>query len=257
MLSSSSPTARICRAVRVAAGQPGRPAADVDAEAAQGDVVVVDALMGVADDEQVVAAGRDRVGVMNLSARANVAVGIRSQEYAASCGLQPLASSRGARPADLPGPGRHAEGARPAADAGLAARGVCRSVAAGAAADQSDVAEDVELADSLSMAMLLVLETLTPTERAVFVLRGVFDLGYDELAEAVGKTPAAVRQIAHRAPACVAERRPRGVAPAAAGMSIVEPSPTGEAAGAAVPTGPRETASRSTPLTVTTLRLCS
>ena len=73
-----------------------------------------------------------------------------------------------------------------------------------------DVAQDVELADSLSMAMLLVLETLSPTERAVFVLREVFDLGYDELAEAVGKTPAAVRQIAHRARAHVAERRPRG-----------------------------------------------
>src|SRR6516164_4043469 len=51
-----------------------------------------------------------------------------------------------------------------------------------------DVAEDVELADSVSMAMLLVLETLTPTERAVFVLREVFDLGYDEIAEAVGKS---------------------------------------------------------------------
>src|SRR3954469_11172933 len=62
-----------------------------------------------------------------------------------------------------------------------------------------DVAEDVELADSVSMAMLLVLETLTPVERAVFVLREVFDLGYDEIAEAVGKTPAAVRQVAHRA----------------------------------------------------------
>jgi len=74
-----------------------------------------------------------------------------------------------------------------------------------------DVAEDVELADSLSMAMLLVLETLAPTERAVFVLREVFDLGYDELAEAVGKSPAAVRQIAHRARAHVAERRPLGV----------------------------------------------
>ena len=61
------------------------------------------------------------------------------------------------------------------------------------------MADDVELADSLSTAMLLVLETLTPTERAVFLLRDVFDLGYDELAEAVGKTPAAVRQIAHRA----------------------------------------------------------
>ncbi|MEU7857432.1 RNA polymerase sigma-70 factor [Nonomuraea sp. NPDC049141] len=74
-----------------------------------------------------------------------------------------------------------------------------------------DVAEDVELADSVSMAMLLVLETLQPTERAVFVLREVFDLAYDEIAEAVGKSPAAVRQIAHRARAHVAARRPRGV----------------------------------------------
>src|SRR3954467_9684080 len=73
-----------------------------------------------------------------------------------------------------------------------------------------DVAEDVELADSVSMAMLLGLETLTPAERAVFVLREVFDLGYDEIAEAVGKTPAAVRQIAHRARSHVAARRPRG-----------------------------------------------
>lgn len=74
-----------------------------------------------------------------------------------------------------------------------------------------DVAEDVELADSVSMAMLLVMETLTPTERAVFVLREVFDLGYDEIAEAVDKSPAAVRQIAHRARAHVAARRPRGI----------------------------------------------
>src|SRR6478609_1156502 len=62
-----------------------------------------------------------------------------------------------------------------------------------------DVAEDAELADSLSTAMLLVLETLSPTERAVFLLRDVFELGYAELAEAVGKSEAAVRQIAHRA----------------------------------------------------------
>ncbi|MEU7879006.1 RNA polymerase sigma-70 factor [Microbispora bryophytorum] len=72
-----------------------------------------------------------------------------------------------------------------------------------------DVAEDVELADSVSMAMLLVLETLSPTERAVFVLREVFDLDYDEIAEAVGKSQPAVRQIAHRARAHVAARRPR------------------------------------------------
>jgi RNA polymerase sigma-70 factor (ECF subfamily) len=74
-----------------------------------------------------------------------------------------------------------------------------------------DVAEDVELADSVSMAMMLVLETLTPTERAVFVLREVFDLDYDEIATAVDKNPAAVRQIAHRARSHVAARRPREV----------------------------------------------
>ena len=72
-----------------------------------------------------------------------------------------------------------------------------------------DVAADVELAESLSIAMLTVLETLGPTERAVFVLREVFETPYDEIAEVVGKTPAAVRQIAHRARDHVAARRPR------------------------------------------------
>jgi len=85
-----------------------------------------------------------------------------------------------------------------------------------------DVAEDVELADSVSMAMLLVLETLTPIERAVFVLREVFDLEYDEIAEAVGKSPAAVRQIAHRARAHVAARRPHGVVSAAETRDALE-----------------------------------
>ncbi|MFF7251018.1 RNA polymerase sigma-70 factor [Embleya sp. NPDC008237] len=74
-----------------------------------------------------------------------------------------------------------------------------------------DVAEDVELAEGVSMAMLLVLETLKPTERAVFVLREVFDLDYDEIAEAVGKNRVTVRQIAHRARNHVAARRPRAV----------------------------------------------
>ncbi len=72
-----------------------------------------------------------------------------------------------------------------------------------------DVAEDIELAESVSIAMLTVLETLGPAERAVFVLREVFDLPYDEVAAAVGKSPAAVRQIAHRAKEHVAARRPR------------------------------------------------
>ncbi|MEU4715877.1 RNA polymerase sigma-70 factor [Micromonospora purpureochromogenes] len=85
-----------------------------------------------------------------------------------------------------------------------------------------DVAEDVELADSVSMAMLLVLETLTPTERAVFVLREVFDVGYDEIAEAVDKSQAAVRQIAHRARAHVAARRPRGAVSAAETRDALE-----------------------------------
>ncbi len=72
-----------------------------------------------------------------------------------------------------------------------------------------DVAEDAELAESVSIAMLTVLESLAPAERAVFVLREVFDVPYAEIAAAVDKTPAAVRQIAHRARGHVAARRPR------------------------------------------------
>jgi RNA polymerase sigma-70 factor (ECF subfamily) len=72
-----------------------------------------------------------------------------------------------------------------------------------------DVAEDAELAESVSIAMLAVLETLVPTERAVFVLREVFDVPYAEIAEALDKSPAAVRQIANRARKHVAARRPR------------------------------------------------
>ena len=73
----------------------------------------------------------------------------------------------------------------------------------------SDVAEDIEFAESVSIAMLTVLETLAPAERAVFVLREVFDMPYTDIAGAVDKTPAAVRQIAHRAREHVAARRPR------------------------------------------------
>jgi len=72
-----------------------------------------------------------------------------------------------------------------------------------------DVADHVELADSVSFAMLVVLETLSPLERAVFVLRDVFGFEYDEIASATDRTPAAVRQLASRARAHVAERRPR------------------------------------------------
>ncbi len=72
-----------------------------------------------------------------------------------------------------------------------------------------DIADDVQLAESVSIAMLTVLETLGPTERAVFVLREVFEMPYGEIAEAVGKSTVTVRQIARRAREHVAARRPR------------------------------------------------
>ncbi|MEV0157845.1 sigma-70 family RNA polymerase sigma factor [Micromonospora sp. NPDC050686] len=74
-----------------------------------------------------------------------------------------------------------------------------------------DVADDVELAENMSMALMLVLETLVPTERVVFVLHEVFDVSYDEIAAALDKTPSAVRQIAYRARQHVDARRPRQV----------------------------------------------
>lgn len=78
-----------------------------------------------------------------------------------------------------------------------------------------DVAEDVVLAESVSLALLVVLESLGPRERAVFVLREVFGYGYDEIAAAVDSSPAAVRQLAHRARQHVDQRRPRFPADAA------------------------------------------
>ncbi|WP_214411032.1 RNA polymerase sigma-70 factor [Sphaerisporangium fuscum] len=85
-----------------------------------------------------------------------------------------------------------------------------------------DVADDVELAESVSMALMLVLETLSPTERAVFVLREAFDVGYDEIAAAVGKSPAAVRQIAYRARRHVDARRPREVVSSSEAWAALE-----------------------------------
>ena len=76
-------------------------------------------------------------------------------------------------------------------------------------ATSPELAADVELAESVSIAMLTVLETLSPVERAVFVLREVFDTPYPEIAYAVGKSSSAVRQIAHRARDHIAARRPR------------------------------------------------
>ena len=72
-----------------------------------------------------------------------------------------------------------------------------------------DPAAQVELADSLSMAFLVVLERLSPIERAVFLLREVFDYDYDEIGQMVGKSPANCRQILRRSRQHVAAQRPR------------------------------------------------
>jgi RNA polymerase sigma-70 factor, ECF subfamily len=75
--------------------------------------------------------------------------------------------------------------------------------------DASDPASDVVLAESVSMAMMVVLETLSPDERAVFVLREVFGFSHDDIASTIGKSPATVRQMAHRAREHVQSRRKR------------------------------------------------
>ena len=74
---------------------------------------------------------------------------------------------------------------------------------------EPDPAELAETSDSLSMAFLVLLESLAPAERAVFLLREVFGYGYGEIAEAVGKTEAACRQIFTRARRRIDDGRPR------------------------------------------------
>ncbi|MFD4181634.1 RNA polymerase sigma-70 factor [Rhodococcus sp. NPDC058514] len=84
----------------------------------------------------------------------------------------------------------------------------------------SDASEDTLLAESVSMAMLLVLETLSPDERAVFVMREVFGFSHREVADAVGRSEAAVRQTAHRARAHVQARRRRFEPTSAAAQEV-------------------------------------
>lgn len=85
-----------------------------------------------------------------------------------------------------------------------------------------DVAEDVVLADSVSMALMVVLESLSPAERAVFVLHETFGFSHPEIAEAVDRSPAAVRQIAHRAREHVESRRPRHRPDPAEGRRVLD-----------------------------------
>ncbi|GAA4702691.1 RNA polymerase sigma-70 factor [Streptomyces youssoufiensis] len=74
---------------------------------------------------------------------------------------------------------------------------------------EDDASGPVERAEVVSMAVLVVLETLSPLERAVFVLHEVFGFGHPEIADALGRSPAAVRQLAVRARRHVHARRPR------------------------------------------------
>ncbi|WP_280347956.1 RNA polymerase sigma-70 factor [Nocardia neocaledoniensis] len=85
-----------------------------------------------------------------------------------------------------------------------------------------DIAEDTALADTVSTAMLVVLETLTPVERAVFLLREVFGYSHGEIADALDRPEASVRQIAHRAKNHVHARRPRFDSDKAARAHITE-----------------------------------
>jgi RNA polymerase sigma-70 factor (ECF subfamily) len=72
-----------------------------------------------------------------------------------------------------------------------------------------DATEDVEVAESVSMAMLVVLESLSPLERAVFVLKEVFGFSYAEIGQALDRNETAMRQVGHRARSHVQARRPR------------------------------------------------
>ncbi|WP_433308182.1 RNA polymerase sigma-70 factor [Micromonospora sp. CA-269861] len=85
-----------------------------------------------------------------------------------------------------------------------------------------DAADTVADAESVSMAMLVVLETLSPLERAVFVLREVFDFSHAEIAVAVERSEAAVRQTAHRAREHVRDQRPRFTADRSQQRGITE-----------------------------------
>lgn len=85
-----------------------------------------------------------------------------------------------------------------------------------------DAAAPVELADTVSLAMLVVLETLSPAERAVFVLREVFALSHAEIAQALDRSVESVRQLAHRARSHVQARQPRFDTDAAAQRAATE-----------------------------------
>jgi RNA polymerase sigma factor (sigma-70 family) len=81
--------------------------------------------------------------------------------------------------------------------------------------DEQSPEEATLLADSIGLALLVVLETLSPAERVAFVLHDMFDLPFDEIAPLVGRTPTAARQLASRA-----RRRVRGADPPSSGTDL-------------------------------------
>jgi RNA polymerase sigma-70 factor (ECF subfamily) len=93
---------------------------------------------------------------------------------------------------------------------------------AASAGEIGDAADAAVRAEAVSMALLVVLETLTPLERAVFVLDEVFGYTHPEIAEILGRRPAAIRQLAHRAREHVHDRRPRYQADPALRRQVTE-----------------------------------
>lgn len=87
---------------------------------------------------------------------------------------------------------------------------------------EPDVAEAALRDDSVSVAILVMLESLSPLERAVYVLREAFAMSYPEVAQAVGRSESAVRQLGHRAKAHVQQRRPRFQSSPAEGRAVTE-----------------------------------
>lgn len=85
-----------------------------------------------------------------------------------------------------------------------------------------DAGDDVEQAESVSLAMLVVLETLSPLERAVFLLKEVFGFSYGEIGDMLDRSEAAVRQVGSRARSHVQARRPRYDAPAQTRRKVTE-----------------------------------
>jgi len=99
--------------------------------------------------------------------------------------------------------------------------GAASPIAAGAV-DAADPADRVTLDEEVSMALLVVLERLSPAQRVAFVLHDVFGLPFDEVGDVVGRSPAAVRQLAARARKDVEAGRPRGTATRAEQARVVE-----------------------------------